>query len=154
MKPYLLIFFLAFAACQRQEIILEKEKVFENNIWQADSICKFHCSIADTSTPYNIYFTLSNTNTYRYQNLYMFVTINFPNGITRIDTVDCFLADSKGKWYGKELSGSIFKQKLMYRPKVLFPHTGTYEFKIEQAMRQNHLKGMHAIGIVIEKTRQ
>ncbi|MCD6366736.1 MAG: gliding motility lipoprotein GldH [Bacteroidales bacterium] len=152
MKKTLILFFLGlttFFACNRPEIIFQEEKIFANNIWQTDSVCEFECSISDTTHPYNIFMILSNTKLYSYQNLYMFVTINFPRGVVRVDTIDCFLADGKGKWYGKQKNDS-YKQKLMYRRKIRFPYAGTYKFQIEQAMRKNHLEGIHAIGITVE----
>ncbi len=153
MKKILLFFLLVllfFSACNRPETIFQKEKIFVNNMWQTDSICEFDCSISDTTHPYNIFLTLSNTRLYSFQNLYMFVTINFPQGIVRVDTIDCFLADNKGKWYGKP-KNNFYKQKLLYRRKILFPFAGTYQFRIEQAMRRNPLEGIQAVGIVIEE---
>ncbi len=152
MGKTILFFFLSlviFFACNRAKTIFQEEKVFADNIWQTDSICEFECSISDTTHPYNIFMTLSNSNLYSYRNLYMFVTINFPRGVVRVDTIDCFLADAKGKWYGKR-NDDYYNQKLMYRRKILFPYAGTYKFQIEQAMRNNSLKGIHAIGITVE----
>ena len=152
MKKNLIFLFLGLAvlfACNRPKTIFVEEKVFENNTWQTDSACEFKCQISDTTHPYNIFMTLSNTKLYSYQNLYMFVTINFPRGVVRVDTIDCFLADGKGKWYGQP-ENDFYKQKLMYRRKILFPYAGTYQFHIEQAMRKSSLEGIHAVGIIIE----
>ena len=140
---------LFFFACNKSKIIFHEEKVFVKNIWQTDSVCEFECSISDTTHPYNIFLTLSNTKSYSYQNLYMFVTINFPRGVVRVDTIDCLLANGEGKWYGKR-KDNYYKQKLMYRRKILFPFSGIYQFRIEQAMRRNSLEGIHTIGIIIE----
>ncbi len=137
--------------CNRPEKIFQKENIFTDNIWYADSICSFNCSISDTTHPYNIFLTLSNTHLYNYQNLYLFVTIKFPHGVVRVDTIDCFLANEKGKWYGNT-DNNFYRQKLLYRKTILFPYAGLYQFQIEQAMRDKGLKGIHAIGFIIEET--
>jgi len=138
-------------ACNRPEKIFQQENIFTDDTWHADSICNFDCSISDTTHPYNIFLTLSNTQLYKYQNLYLFVTIKFPHGVVRVDTVDCFLANDKGKWYGKP-DDNFYRQKLLYRKNILFPYAGLYQFQIEQAMRQKRLNGIHAIGMMIEET--
>lgn len=138
-------------ACNRPKKIFQQENIFTDNTWHTDSICNFDCTISDTTHPYNIFLTLSNSQQYNYQNLYLFVTIKFPHGIVRVDTADCFLANLKGKWYGKP-DDNFYRQKLLYRKNILFPYAGHYQFQIEQAMRQKQLKGIHAIGFVVEET--
>ncbi len=141
---------LVFTGCEKPKTIFSEEKSFSNNIWLTGNVPIFECTISDTTHPYNIFLTLSNTETYPFQNLYMFVTIQFPRGVVRVDTIDCFLADNRGKWYGKS-NDDFYKQKLIYRKNILFPYAGIYRFSIEQAMRQKELEGIHSVGIIIEE---
>jgi gliding motility-associated lipoprotein GldH len=81
----------------------------------------------------------------------MFVTIDFPHGIQRVDTVDCLLADAGGKWYGKEKDDGKYESILLYRNNVRFPYAGKYVFTLEQAMRHKIMPGINKIGLRIEK---
>ncbi len=124
------------------------------NGWDRDSLLKFEVEISDTLAPYTVFFIIGNDDAYMYRNLYMFVTIDFPKGIQRIDTVDCMLADAKGKWYGKEVEDNRYENLLLYRDKVRFPFKGKYIFTLEQAMRHKVMNGINKIGLRIEKAKK
>ncbi len=136
-----------------EEHFYNKEYKIENG-WDRDSLLKFEVEISDTLTPYSVFFIIGNDDAYMYRNLYMFVTIDFPGGIQRVDTVDCMLADAKGKWYGEEVDENKYENLLLYRKNVRFPFRGKYVFTLEQAMRHKVMSGINKIGLRIEKAKK
>ena len=73
---------------------------------------------------------------------------NYPNGYADIDTLEFFLADPKGKWLGDN-SGTVVENRAIIS-KGTFPVTGTYSFKLEQAMRSDSLPEVIDIGMRID----
>jgi gliding motility-associated lipoprotein GldH len=106
--------------------------------------------IKDTLTFNNIYINVRNTTDYSNCNLFLFITATAPSGATKIDTVECYLADDQGKWLGRGF-GYIRDNRIPYKRNVRFPQMGNYKFEIKQAMRTDDLKGITSIGIRIEK---
>ena len=93
---------------------------------------------------------IRNTGNYRYQNLLIYVDFEMPNNHTIIDTLNCILADKKGKWYGKGW-GSIWSSTIPYKANIRFPEKGNYCIKMNHAMRDEELKAITDIGVRIEK---
>ena len=118
--------------------------------WLSTMPAYFTVDVEDTLTYNTLYLRISNTVNYKYQNIYFFVTLSLPNGQVARDTVNCDLANNYGEWYGKGM-GKTKTLQFPYRTNFLFPYTGTYKFYIEQAMRDDTLKGIKAIGLKIEK---
>jgi gliding motility-associated lipoprotein GldH len=146
--PLLLSLFFC-VSCDTQTIYNEILSIPEG-AWHSTMPAYFDVEVSDTLTYNTIYLQISNTVSYKYQNIYLFVTVFLPNGQVARDTVNCDLANNYGEWYGKGI-GSTKTLHLPYRTNFLFPYTGLYKFYIEQAMRDDTLKGIKAIGLKISK---
>ena len=68
------------------------------------------------------------------------------------DTLECILADEKGKWLGTGI-GDIYDNQIPFKKNVLFPKKGKYKFEIEQGMRTDIVPLIMDIGLRIEKTK-
>jgi len=148
-KLFYVFLFFSVISCQDKFYYEKEYRTIDG--WHRDSILKFEVEIADTTKPYSVFFVIDNDESYLYRNLYLFVTIDFPSGIKRVDTVDCILADSRGKWFGKEIEDNKYESVLLYRKNVIFPFKGKYIFHLEQAMRHKILKGINRIGLKIKE---
>lgn len=120
-----------------------------NNSWGVDDTLGFRYDIQDTARSYNLFINLRNTPRYYYSNLYLFLKITAPNGKYSIDTVECVLADKKGKWLGNTAAG-IIENKIAYKKNIHFPLEGPYTVTYIQAMRENELSGIASVGFRIE----
>ena len=145
----LLLLLFCVSACDTKTIYDENLTIPEE-AWCSTMPAYFMVDVADTLTYNTLYLTVSNTVNYKYQNIYFFVTLLLPNGQVARDTVNCDLANDYGEWYGKGM-GKTKTLQFPYRTNFLFPYTGTYKFYIEQAMRDDTLKGIKAIGLKIEQ---
>ncbi len=143
--------FLSLLSCDSNKVFEEYIEV-ENANWKKENVASFEIEIKDTITAHNLYINIRNTGNYAYSNLYLFVTMEGPNGSLLKDTVNCILADSRGKWLGKGI-GDLWDLKIPYVGGFKFAQKGKYLVSLEQAMRvDDGLNGITDVGLRIEKT--
>lgn len=148
---FLLIFSLCFLiyGC-------DPNRVFEENMdipeltWDVKNKLTFEVPIEDTTALHNLYVNVRHASHYPYANLYVFITIKFPNGKLAKDTLECVLADPEGQWKGEGM-GDIWDNQILWKPKVKFPLPGTYSFEYEQAMRTDQVPFIMDMGLRVEK---
>ncbi len=146
----LLTILLLLAACNGNVVFTDSQPV-RDNIWNVNDGVKFPALISDTINSNNVSFIIRTGSTYPFRNIYLFVTTTSPDGKSITDTLHYYLADEKGKWYGKGF-GDINELNLPYKSNVFFPVKGTYTFAVNHGMRILDLKGVYDFGIRIEKT--
>lgn len=147
---YILIIPCFLISCGDSDVVYQNSKVIENNTWNKNESVTFDFDINDTTEFYDFYFNLRTTNLYEWSNLYMFVEIGSPEDQYNIDTVEFLLANSVGEWTGVS-SGSVINNKVLFINKKRFPALGTYRLTFNQAMRQDDLKEVMDVGIIIKK---
>jgi len=136
-------------ACNKNEIYF-KYKAIDAKGWNKDSLYTFDVPISDTLATYNIYVNVRNIGDYPYQNLWLFLNKLTPDSVQVNDSIECYLADNRGKWLGKGV-GSIFEMPVLYQQNVHFKNSGIYHYKIVQGMRDTILVGINDIGMRVEK---
>ena len=149
---YFLSFFaiaLVLASCD-PERVYDKFKDIKDGIWNRTETVKFDVQIDDTVSYHNVFINVRNNGNYRFSNIYFFINTIYPNRKISLDTIDCCLADDKGKWLGKGL-GDLKNCRFLLKKGVRFHQKWIYTFEFEQAMRVDKLEGIESIGIRIEK---
>ena len=132
-------------ACNMNSIYDESITI-EKNSWYKEDLAKFEVAIDDTLQTYDFYVNIRNTTDYRYSNLYIFLNTRFPNNNLSRDTIEFMLADIEGKWLGKGW-GAVKENSILLSTNMRFPLKGIYEFRLQQAMRVDTLKGISNVGI-------
>lgn len=148
-KIKILLYFTFFISCT-SNVYYNEFYSFKKEIWNLDDIKYFNVTIDDTTALYDIYINIRNTGDYPYQNIFLFINVNAPVNYYYSDTFEILLADELGKWYGKGI-GNNFSQKVIYKRNVKFPYRGIYRFDIQHGMREENLKGISDIGLLLEK---
>lgn len=143
------VLFLLFSGCDKEKFFDQSVSIPEDS-WPADKEIVFNVNIEDTISPYRFYINVRNSATYRYSNIYFFLTTEFPGGGMSRDTIECTLADKTGKWLGRG-TGNYRDNRVFIRENIRFPKKGTYHFRLNQAMREQKLKGISEAGIRLEK---
>lgn len=134
----------------------DPNRVFEDNTdipdmsWDVKNKLTFDVDITDTTSLHNLYVNVRHASHYPYANLYLFITIKFPNGKLAKDTLECVLADETGQWKGDGM-GDIWDNQILWKPKVKFPIPGKYTFEYEQAMRTEQVPFVMDMGLRVEK---
>ena len=154
MKNSLLILILSslfFTGCINNDVYL-KYKTITSNGWNKDSLCTFDIQIKDTTASYNLYVNVRNRGEYPYQNLWIFLSKMSPDSVLIKDSIECYLADKRGKWLGTGI-GSVLEMPVLYQQKVKFSTAGIYHYKITHGMRDSVLMGINDIGMRVEKVK-
>jgi gliding motility-associated lipoprotein GldH len=146
---FLLLMTTIVLSCDRNRVF-EENMALPDHVWNRNNLLVFNVEIADTINPHNIYINVRNGGQYQYSNLYVFIKTVSPSGQWIRDTVECTLADEKGRWLGSGL-GDIYALQIPYKINVRFPYPGMYSFELEQAMRIEALKQIFDLGIRVEK---
>jgi len=150
-----LITIMAFASCDRNRVY-EKYIKIPNYAWHKDSVAFFAVDIQDTISLHNFYIDIRHTGAYKWSNIYMFIDTQFPSGKRFRDTVNCILANNKGRWLGDGV-GDLWDMQVLFKKNVRFPEKGKYIFQFEQAQRAGkdpYIKVLHDIsdvGLRIER---
>lgn len=140
---------LLIAGCTSNDVFFQYKAVNSQG-WSKDSLYAFYIPIKDTAATYNIYVNVRNRGEYSYQNLWLFLSKSTPDKVQSKDSIECYLADNRGKWLGSGL-GSVLEMPILYQQNVRFPKAGTYRYKIVHGMRDSVLTGINDIGMRIEK---
>jgi gliding motility-associated lipoprotein GldH len=147
--PFLICSLLALTSCDDTRMFEENQEI-PGGDWDITERVSFDFEVPDTTTFYNFYFNVRNTDDYPFSNLYVFSHIEFPNGKTGTDTIELPLTRPDGSWTGNG-QGDIHDCQLIFRKNVRFPVEGKYHMEVEQAMRMEKLPGINDIGIRIER---
>jgi len=155
---FLMLLFL-FVSCDENSII-DKYVSLDNNIFKASEPIEFTFSVKDTVATNKVYIQLRNNNHFQYSNLFLITELQTPNGFIKVDTLEYEMADPRGNFLGKGMSGMV-ENILCYTQKCMpttFENKGEYLFKIRHAMRESgkakgieNLEGITDIGLRIEK---
>jgi gliding motility-associated lipoprotein GldH len=137
-------------SCKDNSIFDENTNI-PSKTWNRHNLVKLNVPITDTVNSFRIFINIRNDGNYSRRNIFLFITVRSPKGDELKDTVNCILADEKGRWYGKSNLGDLYFNRFLYKPKVIFPHAGNYTFIIEQAMRTENLDNIEDVGVRIEK---
>lgn len=138
---------LLFTSCN-SNVFYEKSDPIEKGIWDKNHILHYQFEVKDSMEYYDIYVDVRNTIDYKYQNLYIFLTTEYPGGARFTDTLGCILCDKYGEWYGKG-KGEFRDNNFLLMRQVRFQRTGIYNLYVEQAMREDELQGISDFGIRI-----
>jgi gliding motility-associated lipoprotein GldH len=147
-----LIFLLLLSSCNSY-VVYTDSKVMNEKTWRLADIPSFKVPITDTINSNNVIFTIRTGTSYPFRNIYLFVTTTSPDGKNITDTIQYYLADEKGKWFGSGF-GDIHELNLPYKSNVFFPSKGIYQFNIQHGMRVEDLKGVYDFGLRVEKIRK
>ncbi|HUX96866.1 MAG TPA: gliding motility lipoprotein GldH [Bacteroidales bacterium] len=149
---FLLVSSILFAACN-SNVVFTGSVAMKGNKWELMNIPVFKVSVTDTINSNNLSFILRTGSDYPFRNIFLFVTATSPEGKILTDTLQYYLADDKGKWYGRGF-GDIHEMNLPYISNVFFPSKGEYTFRIQHGMRTVNLPGIYDIGFRIESVRK
>lgn len=147
----LLFISLFTIACNQNDVYVKYHTISPEG-WSKDSICTFDIPITDTRATYNVYISVRNRAEYPYQNLWLFLSKTSPDNLQTSDSIECYLADRRGKWLGTGV-GPIFDMPVLYQENMHFNTAGIYRYKIIHGMRTDVLSGINDIGMRVEMVR-
>lgn len=151
----LLLAVIYLVSCDSNTVYSETKAM--DGHWGADEIVGFEMPQLDSLTQYNLFLNIRNTNEYKYNNLFLIVSMEFPHGKTVTDTLEYRMANPDGSWMGHGI-GNLKENKLWYKENVQFFEEGSYKVNIGHAMRNNgsiegvsKLEGISDVGFSVEE---
>ena len=146
---------LFLVSCESNTVFSETKAM--DGYWGAEEVVAFKLPQLDSLKKYNLFVNIRNTNEYKYNNLFLIVSMEFPHGKIVRDTLEYRMANPDGNWMGQGI-GNVKENKLWYKEQVQFFEEGIYEISIEQAMRNNgavegvtKLEGISDVGFSVEE---
>ncbi len=140
-------------------VVVSKTKSL-SGVWNKEDVVIFEIPQLDSTKKYNAFLHIRNSNEYKYNNLFLIVSMNFPHGKTVTDTLEYRMANPDGTWLGEGI-GSIKENKFWYKEDVSFFEDGVYTISIAQAVRNNgevdgvtNLAGITDVGFSLEEALQ
>jgi len=148
----ILVVILLFS-CDKKRVFDEYKSV--GSAWHKDSIVTFDLPVLDSTKRYDLFVNLRDNNNYPFNNLFLIVAIEMPNGFTKVDTLEYQMANPDGTLLGNGFT-DIKESKLYLKEGVKF--RGKYKVHIKQAVRQSgkipgvqELEGITDVGFRIEQ---
>ena len=136
-----------FALSCSNDLVFSEVKPVPDKTWTKQTEFQFHFEIRDTTMLYDISLQLRNSNAFPYQNIWILFEELHPVNISIKDTLEYRLVDDYGKWTGNGIS--LFQNQFPIIKNRRFPDTGAYTINIRHGMRDDFLKGIEDIGILI-----
>lgn len=150
----LLFFVICLTSCREPVQFSDTYKT--KGFWHKDSIAEFSFTAPDTINKYDFFIHIRNTEDYKFSNLFLITSMQFPHGKIIVDTLEYKMAFKDGRLMGEGF-GSIKDNKLWYKEALKFSENGEYQIKIRHAMRKANrteslktLKGIEEIGFSFE----
>lgn len=82
---FIIVFILAgIVSCDRKRVF-ESYYELDKKGWNKDSVVVFNVQLTDTIKNHNLYVNIRNKGSYAYSNLWLFLTVNSPDGKMRTD---------------------------------------------------------------------
>ncbi|MDB5285918.1 MAG: gliding motility lipoprotein GldH [Mucilaginibacter sp.] len=149
-----LIALVLFAAqgCTDPKTVIDQNTELPNHNWAYINRIKYNVKIDDETVPYNLYFNLRVTGSYRYSNIFVLFHQTSPGKKTATTRYEYKLANKDGEWLGSG-SGNLYSYQMPLRTQYKFPAKGVYHFEIEQNMRDNPLHEVGDVGLRVEKAK-
>ncbi len=142
-------------------ISCDKKRVFDEyksvgNAWNMKKEVIFELPKIDTLKKYNLFINLRANDDYKFNNLFLIVSMEQPNGLTKVDTLEYEMADVDGALLGDGFS-DIKESKLYYKENVKFKASENNKIHIKHAVRQTgkivgvqDLEGITEVGFRVE----
>ncbi len=127
----------------------EKAYSFDGREWKQDEKLVYEVDFEDVSKPYDFTLSLRTSTDYKYNNLWLFMKTETPDGTTAREPFEVKITNPDGSWIG-EKSGSIVTTPLYFRSRKM-PVKGTYKFTLEQGITQSTIDEVHDMTLIIDE---
>lgn len=113
----------------------EKVYSFKKKEWKQDHKLKFVVDVQDLEKEYDFTLFIRTTTDYKYNNLWLFMKTEAPDGSIGREPFEVIIANPDGSWVGKK-TGTTVETALSFNRRKL-PLKGKYTFIIEQGITES-----------------
>ncbi len=130
--------------------LAETESEFDGDCWSLQDTVMLNFENTDTSSIYRLYFPVTFTEDYSFNNVYLHAIVASPSGDVNLLPARFDLMDNLGNWYS-DPSGDEIPFKLSVEDGLRFNQLGKYSVKLFHYMRDEPLCGVRKAGIVFDE---
>jgi len=141
---------LFISSCKPADVY-EKNTVIPGYAWTGGFSATGSFSIRDTVSAYNLYLVLRHTDAYRYNNIWLDISLAGPGDSAFTQRTDIQLGSDANGWEGTGMNDIWEIRKLLTGEPMRFKRTGKYNYSIRQVMRDDPLKHVMSVGLRIER---
>ena len=148
---------ICIVSCESNPLYIKYNSL--NGGWLKDSVQHFSFPNGDKSILANSYLMLRVNQKYRYNNIFVIITVTNSNGIISRDTIEYKVADNFGKFIGSKRI-NIYELSLSHKKGIQLMPKENYFINVEHAMRNTdetvgveRLEGVLDVGYKFEKER-
>ena len=113
----------------------EKAYSFKDQKWKQDHKLTYVVDIQDIDKVYDFTLSIRTTTDYKYNNLWLFMKTEAPDGSTGREPFEVLISNPDGSWIGTK-TGTVVETPLSFRQRKL-PLKGKYTFTIEQGITES-----------------
>jgi gliding motility-associated lipoprotein GldH len=135
------------SACHRP--FASAEQSFEGECWPMGDTLDLSFNNEDTSQVLQLWFPLTLTEAYSYNNIYLQAELTPPSGETSVLPARFPLAEADGTWLS-DGKGAELKFDLLMSGGLRFNQKGNYRIRCYQYMRDSLLCGVKSAGITLD----
>ena len=151
------LIFSCIVSCDTNPLYIKYNSL--NGGWLKDSVQHFSFPNGDKSILTNSYLMLRVNQKYRYNNIFVIITVANSNGTILRDTIEYKVADNFGKFIGSKMI-NIYELSLLHKKGIQLMPKENYFINVEHAMRNadetvgvERLEGVLDVGYKLEKQR-
>jgi len=133
--------------------VYEKTASLPRHEWHTSNPLPITFDIKDTTGYYNFYFVIRHTESYHFNNIWIELTMAFPNEKPRTQRLNIQLANPNSGWLGSAMD-DIIEQRLLINKQPFRLRAGLYQFTLQQVMREDPLQNILNAGLRVEKVVQ
>lgn len=135
--------------------LYERSVAIPKHRWHSHFVPSFDCSIKDTTARYDIALILRHRDLYRYNNIWLNITVTGPDQKKYSFDTEKQLGTNENGWLGSGMD-DIYEHRISLQKDLLthgisLRNPGHYNFQIKQIMREDPLEYVMNVGIRIEK---
>ncbi len=146
MKWYLGVFVFVFVGCGQKKLAEAELKMSEG--WHLDEKLVLEFASMDSTKIYDLVVAVRHSRDYSFENVYVKIQNNLPDGTKSDRVVSLELADHTGKWEG-DCSGKSCVASITLQESFYFPQKGKYKITVEPYMRMDEIKGIENIRLSV-----
>jgi len=140
---------LSITSCQKKNAYQNAETIPESK-WAIGQVISFRDSLTVTD-PEKLHFeiNLRHSNTYPYQNIWLYIQTKCSDGTTRMDSVDWKISEPNGRWLGTGW-GSLYTISCQLPDLVIRKNNlekRWFNIEIQHGLRDDYIKGVENIGV-------
>jgi len=139
-----LISLIFLFGCNGPTIVHEDQMQLDES-WSYSQPFSTELDVTDTEALFDLAVEIKHSTHFGFENLYLLIGTEFPDGKFIEEPISLELADKKGNWQSK-CRGENCQLEFFLQEKFKFKQSGKYKFTIGQYSRKEELEGILAIG--------